>query len=196
MLAMIISKILNYRRKKYMDELIKKGLKIGKNTHILNGAFLDPSHCFLISIGDNCTIAPNVRLIAHDASIYKVLGVTKISKIIINDNSFIGDSAIVLPGVSIGPNAIIGAGSVVTRNIPSNSVAAGNPAEVIASFDEFMKRHSENREKYRCFSEEQYNIAIISEECKKEMLAYFEKHQVAYMKYLSKRNELKGEYYA
>ena len=47
---------------------MQKGLKIGKNVEIIDTFFFDPSHCFLISIGDNCTICPNVRLIAHDAS--------------------------------------------------------------------------------------------------------------------------------
>lgn len=186
MLGTIISKILNYRRKKYMAELIKRGLKLGKNTHVLDGNFLDPSHCFLISIGDNCTLAPNVRLIAHDASMNKHLGIGKIGRITIHDNCFLGDSVIVLSGVSIGPNAVIGAGSVVTRDIPPNSVAAGNPAKVITSFDKFMKKHNDNKDKYRCFSQEKYRIDVISEEGKEEMLSYLEKHHIAYMKRLSK----------
>lgn len=187
MIRTIISKIQNYRRKEYMTELIRRGLKIGKNIHIFDGAFLDPSHCFLISIGDNCTLAPNVRLIAHDASMNKHLGIGRIGRIKIHDNCFLGDSVIVLPGVSIGPNVIIGAGSVVTRDIPLNSVAAGNPAKVITSFDEFMKRHNDNKDKYRCFSQEQFNINVISNQSKEEMLTYLEKHRIAYyMKRLSK----------
>ncbi len=157
-----------------MASLIQRGLKIGKNSHVLDGAFLDPSHCFLISIGDNCTLAPNVRLIAHDASMKNFLGFAKIGRIKIHDNCFLGDSVMVLPGVSIGPNAIVGAGSVVTHNIPPNSVAAGNPAKVITSLDEFMKKHKENKEKHRCFPYEQFNIALISEENKKEMIDYLE----------------------
>ena len=53
----------------------------------------------------------------------------------IHNNVWIGDSAIVLKGVSIGENSIIGAGSVVTKNIPPDSIAAGNPAAVIATLD-------------------------------------------------------------
>lgn len=169
-----------------MAELIKRGLKLGKNTHILDGYFLDPSHCFLISIGDNCTLAPNVRLIAHDASMNKHLGIGKIGRIKIHDNCFLGDSVIVLSDVSIGPNAVIGAGSVVTRDIPPNSVAAGNPAKIITSFDKFMKKHNDNKDKYRCFSQEKYRIDVISKEGKEEILSYLEKHHIAYMKRLSK----------
>jgi maltose O-acetyltransferase len=127
-----------------------------------------------------------VRLIAHDASMNKHLSIAKIGRIKIHDNCFLGDSVIILSGVSIGPNAIIGAGSVVARDIPPNSVAAGNPAKFITSFDEFMKRHNDNMDKYRCFSLEQYNIAVISNDGKEEMLSYLEKYRIAYMKRLSK----------
>ena len=110
---------------------MSKGLKLGKGVEIIDTFFFDPSHCYLISIGDNCTICPGVRLIAHDASTKKFLGYTKLGKIDIKENCFIGDSTIILPGVTIGPNSIIGAGSVVTKNIPPNVVAAGNPARVL-----------------------------------------------------------------
>ena len=63
--------ILDKKRKRYIEDLKRKGLKLGKNVHIIENFFLDPSHCFLISIGDNCTICPNVKLITHDASTKK-----------------------------------------------------------------------------------------------------------------------------
>ena len=53
----------------------------------------------------------------------------------IGDNVWIGGGAIVLPGVTIGNNAIIGAGSVVTRDIPADTVAAGNPARVLKTLE-------------------------------------------------------------
>ncbi len=59
------------KRTSYIESLIKNGLKLGKDVDIVDIFFFDPSHCFLISIGDNCTICPNVRLIAHDASTKK-----------------------------------------------------------------------------------------------------------------------------
>lgn len=140
----IIRKLLNYTRKKkrddYINALIERGMKIGKNVEIIDAFFFDPSHCFLISIGDNCTICPNVRLIAHDASTKKHLGYTKMGLINIGENCFIGDSTIVLPNVTIGLNSIIGAGSVVTKDIPPNSVAAGNPAKVILTIDEYINK--------------------------------------------------------
>ena len=112
------------KRKSYLNRLQSKGLQLGKNVEIIDNFVFDPSHCFLISIGDNCTICPNVRLIAHDASTKKILGYTKIGRIDIKENCFIGDSAIVLLGVTIGPNSIVGAGSVVTNDIPPYTIAA------------------------------------------------------------------------
>lgn len=128
------------KRKRYIESLVKMGLKLGRHTEIIDTFFFDPSHCFLITIGDNCTICPNVRLIAHDASTKKHLGYTKIGKIDIKEGSFLGDSVIVLPDVTIGPYAIVGAGSVVTRDIPPRTVAAGNPARAICSLEEYLER--------------------------------------------------------
>lgn len=170
----ILSKIRKYKRERYLSDLIRRGIKIGKNTHLMDGVFLDPPHCFLISIGNDCTLAPNVRIVAHDASTYKFLGITKIGKVNIYDYCFIGDSAIILPGVSIGPNAIVGAGSVVTRDVPPNSVVAGSPAKVIGSFDEFMKRHTKKKEVCRCFPESRFHQGPISDKDKEEMVTYLQ----------------------
>lgn len=137
--------LLERKQQHYLDRLQRNGMRLGKNPEIHVGFFFDPSHCYLISIGDNCVFAPNVRLIAHDASAKHVVGYAKIGKIDIGDNCFLGDSVIVLPGARVGPNSIIGAGSVVTKDIPANSVAAGNPARVICSADEYaekVRRHS------------------------------------------------------
>jgi len=81
-----------------------------------------------------------VRLVAHDASTKHHLGYTRLGRIDIGENCFIGDSVIVLPGVKIGAHSIVGAGSVVTRDIPARSVAAGNPARVIATLEEYLEK--------------------------------------------------------
>ncbi len=128
------------KRERYIARLVSNGLKLGKDVEIIDTFFFDPSHCFLISIGDRCTICPNVRLIAHDASTKKHLGYTKIGKIDIKEVSFLGDSVVVLPDVTIGPYAIVGAGSVVTRDIPPRTVAAGNPARAICSLEEYLQK--------------------------------------------------------
>ena len=128
------------RHKKYLQGLVDSGMQVGNNVGISQGCFLDPSHCFLISIGENTILAPNVRLIAHDASMKRKTNYTKIGRITIGCNCFIGDSTIILPGVSIGDDTIIGAGSVVPKDIPADCVAVGNPCRKIASASTFVKK--------------------------------------------------------
>lgn len=136
-----IKEILYRIRGEYTTErLIKMGLKVGNNFKRLNGVILDPSHCWLISIGNNVTMAPRVHILAHDASTKTFLDYTKIGCVNIGDNVFIGAESVVLPGLTIGNNVIIGANSTVTQNIPENAVAVGSPARVICSLDEYLEK--------------------------------------------------------
>ena len=151
-----ISFIMACRRRRYLEGLVNRGLRLGRNVEIIDTFFFDPSHCFLISIGDDCTICPNVRLIAHDASTKKHLGYTKIGMIDIGEKCFLGDSVIVLPGVKIGANSIIGAGAVVTHDIPEGSVAAGNPARVIMTTNEYLEKIRTISHTKRIFNEDYY----------------------------------------
>jgi maltose O-acetyltransferase len=162
---------LQYKNKRYINGLVKKGLKLGKNVKIVDTFFFDPSHCYLISIGDNCMIAPNVRLIAHDASTFIHLGYTKFGKINIGENCFIGDSVIVLPNVTIGPNSIIGAGSVVTKSIPANTVAAGNPAKPVCSIEEYLTKIKAMVDGGKKVFGEEYFIENLDEKKRKELIA-------------------------
>jgi len=159
----------NKKKKKYLNNLVNKGLKIGNNVEIVGDYFFDPSHCFLISIGDNTTIAPNVRLIAHDASCFGFLGYTKIGKIEIKEKCFIGDSVIVLPNVKIGPNSIVGSGSVVTKDVPPNSIAVGNPAKVIATVDEYLDKIKTMSSNKKIFDTDYY-IEQLNEVKRQEIL--------------------------
>lgn len=136
--------LIEYKRKKYLDSLVRMGLKIGNNVDIMDGFFLDPTHCYLISIGDNCVLAPNVRLIAHDASMKQHLGYTRLGKVKIEADCFIGDSVIILPGVTIGKGAIVGAGSLVTKDISPETVAAGNPCRVVCSRKNFLQKYDQH----------------------------------------------------
>ena len=125
------------------EKLISMGMKVGKNFGRLNGVILDPSHCWLIEIGDDVTLAPRVHILCHDASTKTFMNYTKIGNVTIGNRVFIGAESVVLPGVTIGDDVVIGANSTVTHNIPSNSVAVGSPARVICTLEEYIQKEKE-----------------------------------------------------
>ena len=120
-------------------------MKVGKNLWLGSNVFIDPSHCFLISIGNNCKFTKGVSVLAHDASTKQFLGYTKIGHVKIGNNVFLGFNTIVLPNVTIGDNVIVGSGSVVAKDIPSNEVWAGNPARRICSLSEYLEKHQADK---------------------------------------------------
>ena len=136
------------------EKLIKMGMTVGKNFGRLNGVILDPSHCWLIEIGNNVTMAPRVHILCHDASTKQFLGYTKIGRVTIGDNVFIGADTVVLPGVPIGSNVVIGANSTVTHDIPGGSVVAGSPAKILCSLEEYLDKEKTRMENSICFGEE------------------------------------------
>jgi len=153
---MKILKELIYRlRGDYTTErLISMGMKVGDNFKRLHGVILDPGHCWLIEIGNNVTMAPRVHILCHDASTKPFLNYTKIGRVTIGDNVFIGAESVVLPGVTVGSNVIIGANSTVTRDIPPNSVAAGSPARVICSLEDYLAKEKTRMKTAPCYGEE------------------------------------------
>ena len=142
-----LKEILYRLRGEYTTEnLISMGMKVGKNFGRLNGVILDPSHCWLIEIGDNVTMAPRVHILCHDASTKTFLNFTKIGRVTIGNNVFIGAESVVLPGVTIGNNVIVGANSTVTHDVPDGVVVAGTPAKVICTLDEYLEKEKKRME--------------------------------------------------
>lgn len=136
------------------EKLISMGMKVGQDFGRLHGVILDPSHCWLIEIGDHVTMAPRVHILCHDASTKRYLNYTKIGRVTIGNNVFIGAESVVLPGVTIGSNVIIGANSTVTHDIPDNTVAAGSPARVICTLEEYLAKEKQRMAVSPCYGEE------------------------------------------
>lgn len=140
----VADSILQAARHLRIRVLVHKGLRIGRNVHIGGNVTIDLPYCHLISIGDDCILSQSVIILAHDASAGSFINIpSKTGYVAIGNKSFIGAGAIILPSVRIGKNVIIGAGSVVTHDIPDNTVAAGNPARVIETLAAFLEKRKE-----------------------------------------------------
>ncbi len=133
---------------------LSHGMKVGNHTNIYSWSGIDGNWPWLISIGDHVTISSDVTILAHDASPCKVGCHTKLGRVRIGNNVFIGAKSIVLCDVRIGDNVIVGAGSVVTRDLESGYVYAGNPARKICSFSDYRIKHQK-------LNEERPNLSII-----------------------------------
>ena len=136
------------------EQLTAMGMVCGENFTRMKDVILDPSHCWLIEIGDNVTLAPRVHILCHDASTKLFLGYTKIGRVTIGDNVFIGAGSVVLPGVTIGNNVIVGANSTVTHDIPDNTVYAGTPAVKLCTLEEYLSKERERMKTSPCYGEE------------------------------------------
>lgn len=128
----------NFINRIHITILRRCGVTIGKNCYIDRHINIDRN----IIVGSNVTISSHLVILGHDASTKKFIKKTRLQKTIIGNNCFIGMHAIILPGITIGQNSIVGANSVVTHNIPANSVCVGNPANIVSSTEEFIKKHT------------------------------------------------------
>lgn len=113
-----------------------------------------PLYANLIRLGNNVHIASNVSFLTHDVSNYMLNNLPdhsgagiqeRVGCIEIGDNVFVGSGTHILYDTKIGSNVIIGTCSVVTKDIPDNSVVAGVPARVIGSFDDYVKKMKESQ---------------------------------------------------
>lgn len=163
----IISKI---RIKKWK----KDGAIIGDNLHMERNSYLDSSFPWLITIGNNVTIAPDVLILSHDGSTQKAIGYSKIGKVTIGDNSFIGCKSIILPDTVIGDNCVIGAGSIVKGVFPENTIISGAPARVMQSLGTFKEKNERRLESGNVFDVSYTKKGKITKEKKQQMLDVME----------------------
>jgi acetyltransferase-like isoleucine patch superfamily enzyme len=121
------------------------GVKIGENVHFYGmRPDMFSTEPWLISIGNNVHITAGCRFITHDGGTLilrkEVPDLELTFPISVGNDVYIGLNSTILPGVKIGNRVIIGAGSVVTKDIPDNSVAVGVPAHVIKTTDQFLQK--------------------------------------------------------
>jgi len=122
----------------------KIGVQVGDNCRFLNtNARTFGSEPFLTKVGNHVTVTAGVRFINHDGGMWvfreQEPDIELFGTIVVGNNVFIGMNTLILPGVSIGDNCVIGAGSIITRSIEPNSVAVGAPAKRLKSVDEYRE---------------------------------------------------------
>lgn len=122
------------------------GVKVGTNNFYGNDKEHWSSEPYLVTIGSNCSITNGVKIFTHGGGrAVRFMDPTFdcFGKVTIGDYVYIGTNTLIMPGVSIGNNVLIAAGSVVTKSIPANVVVGGNPASVICSIEEFYERNKQ-----------------------------------------------------
>jgi maltose O-acetyltransferase len=176
----IIKRILFIKTLSKIEELKSKGLKVGDNFQMQHGCEIDFSHCWHIEIGNDVLLAPNVHILAHDASTWWFLGYSKIKNVVIGNKVFIGAGSIIMPGVTIGDNVIVGAGSVVTKDIPSDCVHAGNPAKFITHTHLYIAQEKQKMNAENCFDSSFSESENVSDEKKALIKRMAQKHGTAF----------------
>ena len=127
-----------YSHEKYAR---RSGVKIGKNCWINTRNF--SSEPYLITIGNDVQITANVTFLTHGGMWVKQIidrNADTFGKIVIKDKTYIGTCSIIMPGVTIGEHVIVAAGSVVTKSLPDGVIVGGNPARIIGSTEEYIRK--------------------------------------------------------
>lgn len=138
-------KIVSWYKKTFWSlekQAVCAGVKMGRNNYIATRFW--GSEPYLITIGSNCQLTKGAFIHTHGGGVvarpiipdFDVFG-----KVVIGDWVYIGSDAKIMPGVTIGNNVLVAAGSVVTKSIPSNVVVAGNPARYICTVEEYIERN-------------------------------------------------------
>ena len=165
-LKLLFLKKFNY--KKYLKQI---GLRFGNHCELYKDVFWG-SEPWLINLGNNVRITKGCKFVTHDGGIWVARNLLErqemdlFGPIHIGNNVHIGFDTIIMPGVTIGDNVIVGCGAVVTHDIPNNEVWAGIPAKKICNIEEYIQKHLADVDKTKCmknsekraYLEKKYNI--------------------------------------
>ncbi len=123
------------------EEARRRGSTVGENSQVWG--YVDQIFPQEVVIGRNCIIGSNSAILSHGPLISADGG----RRVTVEDNCYIGYGAIVLPGVTVGEGSIVGAGAVVTKDVPPRSIVVGNPARVLRTRDpDELERYIKARE--------------------------------------------------
>lgn len=145
----LIHSCITYPRRSYLKRFKpvqwakKIGVNMGDNVHIY-GNVQWSTEPWIITLGNNVHITNGVQFITHDGGTLILRKYTPDLEltfpITVGNDVYIGTKAIILPGVKIGDNCIVAAGSIITKDVPSGTVVAGVPAKVIETTEEYHEK--------------------------------------------------------
>lgn len=124
---------------------VEDGMKVGKGVSVMGNVSFG-SEPYLITLEDQVRISFGVAFVTHDGGTWafrdmlEYSDIIKYGKIHVGERTFIGCNSTIMPGVTIGKRCVIGAGSVVTKDVPAGCVAAGVPARVIMTTEEYAQK--------------------------------------------------------
>ena len=136
-----VSRISKFFFKSNIERFREMGCRIGDNCNFGNIEL--SSEPYLITIGNHVQITDGVKIFTHGGAWLfrqKITDFDFFGKVTICNNVYIGNNALIMPGVTIGDNVLVAAGSVVTKSLLPNGVYGGNPARMICSLDEWKKK--------------------------------------------------------
>ena len=141
----------SYSSEVLINSLRRRGSKIGRCVKFFHPYtnFVDPTRPYLLEIKDYAKITRGVVILCHDFSfsVFRRVFHDNMNecsgKTIIGKNNFIGMGALIMPGVQLGDNVVVGSGAVVTKSFPDNVVIAGNPAKIICTLEAFYKKRKD-----------------------------------------------------
>ena len=146
---MVFEKLFDSYLRKYrpLNYWVKKGLKCGEGCEIYEMASFG-TEPYLVKLGNKVRVNKGVHFITHDGGVWvlrnsipELKDIDLFGSIEVGNNVHIGNNYIIMPGVTIGNNCIIGCGAIVTKDIPDNSIAVGIPARVIETLEEYYDKH-------------------------------------------------------
>lgn len=149
---MLVDRLYDSYLRKYapLKYWTKKGLKCGEGCEIYELASFG-TEPYLVKLGNQVRVNKGVHFITHDGGVWVLRNsipdlkdIDLFRPINVGNNVHIGNNSIIMPGVTIGNNCIIGCGAIVTKDIPDNSIAVGIPAKVIETIDEYFDKHKKD----------------------------------------------------